>query len=103
MVAWISALLIGVAAFLTPLRVTAEERHSRSIFVVDQSDLRGPFYSSVFSGFRSVLSADHRSHITLYTSTIAHELNQPLGAILTNTETAELILVFRLSLPLALS
>jgi C4-dicarboxylate-specific signal transduction histidine kinase len=26
------------------------------------------------------------------TSTIAHELNQPLGAILTNTETAELIL-----------
>ena len=26
------------------------------------------------------------------TSSIAHELNQPLGAILTNTETAELIL-----------
>jgi|RhiMethySRZTD1v2_1073278.scaffolds.fasta_scaffold09524_3 signal transduction histidine kinase len=70
MVAWISALLIGVAAFLTPLQVAAEERRSRSILVLDQSDLRGPFYYSVFSGLRSVLSADDRSHITIYTESL---------------------------------
>ena len=30
-------------------------------------------------------------------SSIAHELNQPLGSILTNTETAELILKERIA------
>ena len=70
MVAWISALLIGVAAFLTSLPVTAEEGRSRSILALDQSDLRGPFYYSVFSGLRSALSADDRSHITLYTESL---------------------------------
>ena len=77
MVAWISALLIGVAAFLTPLQVAAEERRSRSILVLDQSDLRGPFYYSVFSGLRSVLSADDRSHITIYTESL--DLNRFRG------------------------
>ena len=70
MVAWISALLIGVAAFLTPLPVTAQEGRSRSILVLDQSDLRGPFYYAVFSGLRSVLSADNQSHITLYAESL---------------------------------
>jgi intracellular sulfur oxidation DsrE/DsrF family protein len=40
MVAWISALLIGVAAFLTPLQSTADERRPRSMLVLDQSDVR---------------------------------------------------------------
>ena len=70
-------MLIGVAAFLTPLQVTAEERRSRSILVLDQSDLRGPFYYSVFSGLRSVLSADDRSHITIYTESL--DLNRFRG------------------------
>jgi signal transduction histidine kinase len=105
--AWISALLIAATVFLTPLEVTAQEGRPRSILVLDQSDLRGPFYYSAFSGLRSALSNGGRSHITLYaeslhanrlatagklTSTIAHELNQPLSTILTNTGTAELIL-----------
>ena len=77
MVAWISALLIGVAAFLTPIPVTAQEGRSRSILVLDQSDLRGPFYYSVFSGLRSVLSADDRSHITIYTESL--DLNRFRG------------------------
>ena len=66
MIAWVSALLIGVTVFLTPLQVTAQEGRPRSILVLHQSDLRGPFYYSVFSDLRSVLSADNRSHITLY-------------------------------------
>ena len=77
MVAWISALLIGVAAIPTLLQVMAEERRSRSILVLDQSDLRGPFYYAVFSGLRSILSADDRSHITIYTESL--DLNRFRG------------------------
>src|SRR6476620_4491603 len=77
MVAWISALLVGVAAFLTPLQVMAEERRSRSILVLDQSDMRGPFYYQVFSGLRSVVNADSQAHITLYTESL--DLNRFRG------------------------
>lgn len=56
MVAWINASLIGVAAFLTPLQMTAEERRSRSMLVYDQSDLR--------------LNARDPSTITLYTESL---------------------------------
>src|SRR4051794_30940525 len=66
MIVWVSALLISVAVLLTPLPVTTQEGRSRSIPVLDQSDLRGPFYYSVFSGLRSALSSGGRSHITLY-------------------------------------
>ena len=68
--AWISALLIAATVFLTPLQVTAQEGRSRSILVLDQSDLRGPFYYSVFSGLRSALSSDGQSHITLYAESL---------------------------------
>ena len=67
MVAWISALLIGVSAFLAPFEVTEEEQRSRSMLVLDQSDLRGPFYHVVFSGLPSVPNVDDPSSITLYT------------------------------------
>ena len=66
MIAWISALLIAVGLTLTPLQVAAQEARPRSILVLHQSDLRGPFYYEVFSGLRSVVNADERSHVTLY-------------------------------------
>ena len=66
MIAWVSALLIAATVFLTSLPVVAQEGRSRSILVLDQSDLRGPFYHSVFSGLRSAFSSGGRSHITLY-------------------------------------
>ncbi|KRQ90419.1 histidine kinase [Bradyrhizobium valentinum] len=66
MIVRISALLISVALVVAPLQVAAQEARSRSILVLNQSDLRGPFYYLVFSGLRSVLSADDRSHLTLY-------------------------------------
>ena len=70
MITRICALLMSVAVLLTPLQVTAEEGRSRSILVLDQSDLRGPFYHSVLSGLRSALSADDRTQITLYTKSL---------------------------------
>jgi signal transduction histidine kinase len=70
MIAWVSALLIAATVFLSPLQVTAQEGRSRSILVLTQSDLRGPFYHSVFSGLRSALSSDGQSHITLYAESL---------------------------------
>jgi hypothetical protein len=70
MIMVISALLVCVIALLTPVQVAAQEARSRSILVLDQSDLRGPFYYSVFSGLRSAVSADDRLHITLYAKSL---------------------------------
>jgi signal transduction histidine kinase len=70
MIAWVSALLIAATVFLSPLPVTAQEGRSRSILVLTQSDLRGPFYHSVLSGLRSALSSDGQSHITLYAESL---------------------------------
>jgi C4-dicarboxylate-specific signal transduction histidine kinase len=42
--------------------------------------------------FSELAHANRQATVGELSSTIAHELNQPLGAILTNTETAELIL-----------
>jgi len=57
MVSWINALLIGVAAFLAPLQVTAEELRSRSTQAPDQSDWRR--------------NACDRSAVTLYTERLS--------------------------------
>jgi hypothetical protein len=70
MVIRISALLVSVVALLTPIRATAQEARPRSILVLDQADMRGPFYYQVFSGFRSVVNADRQSHVTLYSESL---------------------------------
>ena len=70
MITRVSTVLVCVATLLTPGQVAAQQARSRSILVLDQSDLRGPFYHSVFSGLRSALSADGRSHVTLYAESL---------------------------------
>ena len=70
MVIRISALLVSVVALLTPIRATAQEARPRSVLVLDQADMRGPFYYQVFSGFRSVVNADSQSRVTLYTESL---------------------------------
>jgi signal transduction histidine kinase len=42
------------------------EVRPRSILVLDQSELRGPFYYQLFSGLGEVVSKETRSHTTLY-------------------------------------
>jgi hypothetical protein len=56
MITAISALLVCVVSLLTPVQVAAQEARPRSILVLDQSDVRGPFYYSVFSGLRSAVA-----------------------------------------------
>jgi signal transduction histidine kinase len=70
MITRISALVFCVVALLTPVQVAAQEARPRSILVLDQSDMRGPFFYHVFSGLRSVVNADSQSHITLYTESL---------------------------------
>src|SRR6476646_9064923 len=73
----ISVLLVSVVALLVPAQVTAQEVRPRSILMLDQSDMRGPFYYQVFSGLRSAVNADSRSHITLYPESL--DLNRFRG------------------------
>jgi signal transduction histidine kinase len=70
MVIRISALLVSVVALLMPIQATAQETRPRSVLVLDQADMRGPFYYQVFSGFRSVVNADSQSRVTLYTESL---------------------------------
>jgi signal transduction histidine kinase len=115
MITRISALLVSVIAVLAPIQGMAEELRPRSILVLDQSDLPGPFYHQVFSGFRSVVDAERQSHVTLYKESLdlsrfrgaRHEANLlrhftekyhdiPIGAVVAvGLPTLELVLKWR--------
>src|ERR1700716_3584255 len=62
----IRALVVLLAATLAPAGLSAQEMRQRSILVLDQSDLRGPFYYQIFSALRAVVTTDARSQTTLY-------------------------------------
>jgi signal transduction histidine kinase len=57
-------LIAGLLALLTPGHVSAQDGRPQSVLVLDQSNLRGPFYYQLSSGLREVLDADGR--ITTY-------------------------------------
>ena len=46
------------------------ELRPRSILVLDQSELRGPFYYQLFSGLSDVIARDSGSHTTLYAESL---------------------------------
>src|SRR3954452_18798585 len=62
----IRGLIILLVVALATACAMAEEARPRSILVLDQSDLRGPFYYQIFSALRAVVTTDARSHTTLY-------------------------------------
>src|SRR3954452_5434486 len=62
----IRGLIILLVVALAPACVMAQEARPRSILVLDQSDLRGPFYYQIFSALRAVVTTDARSQTTLY-------------------------------------
>jgi hypothetical protein len=61
----LGVLIVGLALLLAPVDLPAAESRPRSILVLDQSDLRGPFSYQTFSALRAEVSADPRSHVTL--------------------------------------
>jgi signal transduction histidine kinase len=62
--------IVWLAMLLTPVDLAAAELRPRSILVLDQSDLRGPFYYQAFSALRAEISADPASHVTLYAESL---------------------------------
>src|SRR5215210_7113623 len=44
----------------------AAEPRPRSVLVLDQSDTTSPFYSSIFAGIRSALTADHGAPVSVH-------------------------------------
>jgi C4-dicarboxylate-specific signal transduction histidine kinase len=55
--AGIKGWIVGLVALLAPICVSAQEVRPRSVLVLDQSDLRGPFYYQLWTGLRGALEA----------------------------------------------
>src|SRR5436190_18990039 len=62
----IKRLVVGLFALLMPPGLSAQEMRSHSILVLDQSDLRGPFYYQLSAGLRGVLTADAEARVTIF-------------------------------------
>ena len=62
------AIALG-ALWASPCCAGADPR-PRSILVLDQSELRGPFHYELFSGLREVVTRESRSHTTLYAESL---------------------------------
>ncbi len=66
----IRQVVIVLVGALAPACLAAPERLPQSILVIDQSDLRGPFYYQLFSELRSVVTSKARAHTTLYAESL---------------------------------
>ena len=65
----ISLLHLAVAwlgACLAPWPSLAAEPLPRSILVLEQSDVRGPFYGAIYSGLQSEVNASATSPVSIY-------------------------------------
>jgi signal transduction histidine kinase len=59
-----------LSACLTPWPLLAAEPLPRSILVLEQSDVRGPFYGAVYSGLQSEVNATSTSPVTIYIESV---------------------------------
>src|SRR5690349_2861402 len=62
----LGSLIAAVFAVLAPASVSAQEVRPHSVLVLDQSDLRGPFYYQLWTGLRGQLEAHADAHVTIY-------------------------------------
>lgn len=58
--------LIFALLVLAPTHLSAQERRPFSVLVLDQSDLRGPFYYQLSAGLRGVLGGKAGARVTVY-------------------------------------
>ena len=59
-------LIVALFALLAPTDLPAGEVRSRSILILHQSELRGPFYYQIFDAFRAEVEAKHLPQTTIY-------------------------------------
>jgi signal transduction histidine kinase len=57
--------IVGLLVLLAPMAL-AQERRPNSVLVLDQSDLRGPFYYQLSAGLRGVLGGHADGRVTIY-------------------------------------
>lgn len=62
----IKGLVIGFFALLAPMSSSAQERRPHSVLVLDQSDLRGPFYYQLSTAMRGALGGHRDAPVTIY-------------------------------------
>src|SRR4051794_3954493 len=60
------ALVFFGLLMLAPACLSAEEPRPYSVLVLDQSDLRGPFYYQLSAGLRGVLGGNAEARVTVY-------------------------------------
>src|ERR1700752_1199737 len=58
-------IIVGLLMLLAPTAL-AQERRPHSVLVLDQSDLRGPFYYQLSAGLRGALSGHADARVTIY-------------------------------------
>jgi signal transduction histidine kinase len=58
-------IIVGLLMLLAPTAL-AQERRPHSVLVLDQSDLRGPFYYQLSAGLRGTLSGHADARVTIY-------------------------------------
>src|SRR5262245_36152 len=64
-IVWFKGIIVGLLVLLAPI-VLAQERRSQSVLVLDQSNLRGPFYYQLWSGLRGALGDRVDAGVTIY-------------------------------------
>jgi ABC-type uncharacterized transport system substrate-binding protein len=62
----LGVVIIWLVASVLPVGLLASGQRPRSILVLEQSDVRGPFYAEIFAGIRDAASAGEQSHVTIY-------------------------------------
>jgi hypothetical protein len=58
--------LIALVGLLAPSCLSAQEARPHTVLVLDQSDLRGPFYHQLWSGLRGQLDTHTDARVTIY-------------------------------------
>jgi signal transduction histidine kinase len=59
-------LIVGLVVLLAPISSSAQDQRPYSVLVLDQSDLRGPFYYQMSAGLRGGLGAGAAERVTIY-------------------------------------
>ncbi|MCK0198729.1 sensor histidine kinase [Ancylobacter sp. 6x-1] len=71
---FLGALCVLCAGHSLPCRA---DQAPRSILVLEQSDVRGPFYAAIFSGLRSIVNSTAKAPVTIYVENL--DLNRFSG------------------------
>src|SRR5262245_11465646 len=62
--------LLFLTGCLAPIFAWAAEPLPRSILVLDQSDMRSPFHSAIFSGLRTTVNASHGAPVSIFAESL---------------------------------